>query len=92
MLPARFQDITEESDDGVLCTICSQKEPPGCQAEVMFCDNCDTWVDIYCAFSSNTTYTMYVTLVPPHIKFLVFDSDNWLLFAYFWYCNIFQCK
>ena len=41
----------------------SQKEPAGCQAEVVFqidCDNCDAWVHTYCAFSSNTTSHRYV--------------------------------
>ena len=45
-LPARFQESDSESDDGVLCTICSQKEPPGCP-EIVFwidCDRCDAWV------------------------------------------------
>lgn len=78
-LPARFQDFdSKESDGGVLCTICSQKEPPGCQAEVVFwidCENCDAWAPVHtqCAFSSNTIscryVCTYVTLVPPHIKF-----------------------
>ena len=41
----------------------SQKEPAGCQAEVVFWidyDNCDAWVHTYCAFSSNTTSRRYV--------------------------------
>ena len=63
-LPARFQDSdSEESDDRVLCTICSQKVPRGCQANIVFwidCDNCDAWVHTYCAFSSNTTSRRYV--------------------------------
>ena len=56
---------SKESDDGVLCTICSQKEPPSCQAEVVLwidCDNCDAWVHTYCAFSSNTTSHRHVCM------------------------------
>ena len=34
-MDARFQESDTESDDGVLCTICSQKEPPGFQDHVL---------------------------------------------------------
>ena len=35
-LPICFQDSDSEGDDRVLCTICDQKEPPGCSAEIVF--------------------------------------------------------
>ena len=61
-LPIRFQASDSEGDDGVLCTICDQKEPPGCSAEIVFwvdCDACEAWAHTYCAFKSNTASRRY---------------------------------
>ena len=62
-LPARFRDSNSESDDGVLCSMCNQKEPAGRSAETIFwidCDVCGAWVHTYCAFKNNGSSHRYM--------------------------------
>jgi len=61
-IPARFQDSDTESNNGVLCTICSEKESPGCLEIVfwIYCNTSDACVHTYCAFGSNTNSCWYV--------------------------------
>ena len=62
-LPARFRDSDTESDDGVLCSMCNQKEHAGCSAETIFwidCDVCGAWVHTYCAFKNNASSHRYM--------------------------------
>ena len=67
-LPAHFQDLDTESDDGVLCTICSEKSHLVAQRLHYWieCDRYDAWVHTYCAFGSNANSCLYVC--DPHIR------------------------
>ena len=67
-LPTHFQDLDTESDDGVLCTICSEKSHLVAQRLHYWieCDRYDAWVHTYCAFGSNANSCLYVC--DPHIR------------------------
>ena len=57
ILPARFRDeLSDDDDDGVICDLCSLKEPLDMAGGIVFlvdCDLCGVWVHTYCAFNKN---------------------------------------
>ena len=56
VLPARFRDELSDDDDGVICDLCSLKEPLDMAGGIVFwvdCDMCGVWVHTYCAFNKN---------------------------------------
>jgi len=67
-----FQDSDSEGDDGVLCTICDQKEPPGCSAQIVFwvdCDVCEAWAYTVHSRVIRLCTGTNVNLVPFHLAF-----------------------
>ena len=51
VLPARFRDELSDDDDGVICDLCSLKEPLNMAGGIVFwvdCDLCGVWVHTYC--------------------------------------------
>ena len=64
-MPARFRESSceDDSDDGVVCAICDNKEPNGVCDQVIFwvdCDKCDKWVHNKCAFKKNLISRKYL--------------------------------
>ena len=57
ILPASFRDdLSDDNDDGVICEICSLKEPLGMAGDTVFwvdCELCSVWVHTNCAFQKN---------------------------------------
>ena len=64
ILPARFRDDLRDDDgDGVICELCSFKEPLGMAGDTVFwvdCELCGVWVHTYCAFQKNAISRKYL--------------------------------
>ena len=64
-LPARFRaDSSSESetDSGIVCGLCSAREPPNVNVAVVFwvdCGNCGDWFHTACALGDNSRSRQY---------------------------------
>ena len=88
-LPAHFQDLDTESDDGVLCTICSEKSHLVAQRLHYWieCDRYDAWVHTYCAFGSNANSCLYVC--DPHIRLFFGVLHTPLILLVIVFCHVY---